>query len=140
MVLPFQVKSRALRQPGSNGVIARPIGKTPENRRAKLGDGIAFRRQPVETPAPKRESHHAAFLNQRHEMARVQIICLGLEGCPNRTSGNEGVPLQLHRLMESRPRPERPAPSLLQMSSHYPEGRVATGAVSSRYHTEFLTT
>jgi hypothetical protein len=26
--------------------------------------------------------------------ARDQFVCLGLEGDPNRTSGNEGVPLQ----------------------------------------------
>jgi hypothetical protein len=59
--LPFHSQSQALRQPGSNGVIASQLAKPRMNRRAKLGDGFAFRRQPVETPAPKRESHHTAF-------------------------------------------------------------------------------
>jgi len=61
MALPSKVKSRASRQPGSNGVIDGQLAKPRLNRRAKLGDDFSFRRQPVETPAPKRKSHHAAF-------------------------------------------------------------------------------
>ncbi|PQZ25705.1 hypothetical protein CQZ93_16835 [Ochrobactrum vermis] len=47
--------------------------------------------------------------------ALLRFVCLGLE-LENRirTSGNEGVPLQQFRLLDSRKTLERPAPSLLQ--------------------------
>jgi len=42
---------------------------------------------------------------------------------PDRTSGNDGVPLQYPGWWKAGREPERPAPSLLHMSSHFPVGR-----------------
>src|SRR5690606_41527351 len=42
------------------------------------------------------------------------LSALAWMGNPNRTAGNEGVPLQQPRSMDDRQTPERPAPSLLQ--------------------------
>src|SRR5262249_54442581 len=72
------------------------------------------RAQLVETLVPSTRST-ARILNQRPATSFDSALsAMDWREKPNRTSGNDGVPLQYCRLMESLQRPERPAPSLLQ--------------------------